>query len=465
MVFVLVAGLSSGGLALGSFLLVRDSRLDASVDRAEQETRFGLRLATDLSPDADLQQFVRGFGARGIQAIVTLGEERVQSDPSLDLTVPPDLVDLVERGEIAFERLDLDGVPYLATGGRAPGSRARLFFYFSEEAIREDLAELRTILLIGWGLVLLAAALVGRRMAVQTLAPVAQASRAARSVAEGLLDTRLPESGDEFGAWASSFNEMAAALEAKIEALQEARARERRFTADVAHELRTPLTALVGEASILREHLDAMPPDARRVSELLGADVARLRRLVDELMEISRFDAGEEGVAEETVELRSLVEGLVRHRGWDGSVAIEGSPQTLRSDPRRLERVVANLVGNAVEHAGEGIVVRLDREGATARVEVADRGPGISPEHLPRLFDRFYKVDPSRSAGGSGLGLAIARENAELLGGRIEVESTVGRGARFTLHLPVTERLPAGDSAVSSEAEDEVGTKEKGGQR
>ena len=144
----------------------------------------------------------------------------------------------------------------------------------------------------------------------------AQASEAARSLAEGLLETRLPVEGrDEFGSWAQSFNEMAAALETKIADLSAAQARERRFTADVAHELRTPLTALVGEASLLAEHLDRMPGDSRRPAELLIADVGRLRRLVEDLMEISRFDAGAEGVHSEPVALRSLVDGHDRQRG------------------------------------------------------------------------------------------------------------------------------------------------------
>lgn len=463
--FVLAAGLSSGALAIGSFLLVRDARLDASLERAEQETRFGLRLAADLSPDADLRQFVSGFASRGIQAVAQLGDARVRSDASLDLRVPPGVAELVAEGEIAFERRDVDGVPSLVTGGRAPGSRARLFFFFSEAAIREELENLRNTLLVGWVVVLAGAALVGRFVAARTLAPVGQASRAARSIAEGLLETRLPESGDEFGAWAHSFNEMAAALESKIEALQEARERERRFTGDVAHELRTPVAALVGEASVLRAHLDAMPPDARRVSELLVSDVARLRRLLDELMEIFRLDSGVETVAGEPVDVGRLIRGLVRSRGWDHEVSVDADEVVIESDRLRLERIIGNLVDNAVGHGGGGVTVGVARDDGSVVVEVADRGPGIPPEHVPRLFDRFYKADPSRSSRGSGLGLSIAQENARLLGGRIDVWSRVGQGTRFTLRLPVTAWLPGGDRAVSREADDGAGTREKGGPR
>jgi signal transduction histidine kinase len=280
---------------------------------------------------------------------------------------------------------------------------------------------------------------VGALLARRLLRPVARASVAAHALAEGLLDTRLPvESQDEFGAWAASFNEMADALEAKIMALSEAQARERRFTSDVSHELRTPLTALVAEASLLAEHLDSMPDNARRPAELLVNDVARLRDLVEDLMEISRLDAGEARVREEPVDIGSLVASAVRSRRWDDRVRIDRDDVVLTTDPRRLERIVANLVGNALEHAGRDVSVRVGVDGIGAFVEVTDTGPGIPPDRLPHLFDRFYKADSSRAGPGSGLGLAIALENARLLGGDLDVWSEVGRGTRFTLRLPVT---------------------------
>ena len=311
-----------------------------------------------------------------------------------------------------------------------------LYFFFPEDGLRHELVQFRNILLGGVGILVLLAALAGVVLARSALRPVARASDAAHSLAEGLLETRLPVEGkDEFGAWAQSFNEMAAALEAKIAALSAAQARERRFTSDVAHELRTPLTALVGEASLLAEHVERMPAESRRPAELLIADVGRLRRLVEELMEISRFDAGAERVYAEEVDVTALVSATVRARGWDGHVRVEGDGLTVTSDPRRLERIVANLVDNAFEHGGSAVTVRVGSD----RVEVADDGPGIAPEHLPHLFERFYKADESRSGGGTGLGLAIARENALLLGGDLEVESEPGAGSRFTLRFPAAE--------------------------
>jgi signal transduction histidine kinase len=289
-------------------------------------------------------------------------------------------------------------------------------------------------------------------LARRTLDPVAKAGRAARAMAGGRLETRLPVEGtDEFAAWAASFNEMADALQAKIAALSDAQARERRFTSDVAHELRTPVTALLGEASLLRDHLDRMPEEARRPAELLIADVARLRRLVEELMEVSRFDAGRETVQAEDVDLVTVVRALIRARGWEDAarLVVDASSVELSSDRRRLDRIVGNLLGNALEHGRTGVRVRVGREGREAFVEVSDTGPGIAPEHLPHIFDRFSKGDPSRAGGGSGLGLAIARENARLLGGDIEVHSEVGVGTTFRLWLPVPEPLHGGEPAVA----------------
>jgi two-component system sensor histidine kinase MtrB len=139
----------------------------------------------------------------------------------------------------------------------------------------------------------------------------------------------------------------------------------------------------------------------------------------------------------QSVDVAALVQGVVRSRGWEPQVNVAGGHRPIvPTDPRRLERIVANLVGNAVEHGG-GAHVRLGGgDGGGALVAVADDGPGIPPEFQPRLFERFSKADPARAAGGSGLGLAIARENAALLGATIAVASRPGHGATFTLHLP-----------------------------
>jgi signal transduction histidine kinase len=450
---VLVAGVSSGILAVGTYLLVRQARLQGSLDTAAEQARFSLVLAEGTPPDP--ATFVVGYEQFDFHAVLVVGGARYLSDPTVDPVLPAEVRSLVAGGELASQRLEIDGQPYLVVGGRPPNSDAELYLLFSEVRLHRDLAQLRNVLVAAWVAVVIIAALAGRALARRVLEPVARASEAARSMARGQLATRLPaDAEDEFGTWAASFNEMAEALGAKIRALSEAQERERRFTSDVAHELRTPLAALVGEASLLREHLEHMPPEARRPAELLTQDVARLRRLVDELMEISRFDAGREGVRSESVDLRALVEATIRSRGWDGLVEVSGDRVVLESDRRRLERIVANLVGNAIEHGGREVRARIGREGPSPFVEVLDRGQGIPPEHLVRLFDRFYKADPARTGAGSGLGLAIARENARLLGGDIDVWSEFGVGSRFTLRIPVTEPLHAREGGVSSRVDD-----------
>jgi len=432
--FGLAVGLTAVALAAGSYFVVRHNLLRDSVKSSAKQARKNLTLAPSYLPDTKklLDAYTR---TGGFETIGFAGDQPFASKLFLEpKEVPASLRRIVGRGQLGYQRETVSGTHYLVVGG--PAGDAQLYFFFSEQGLRHELAVLRNILLAGGGLLVLLAVLAGAVLARQTLRPVARASAAAHSLAEGLLETRLPVEGqDEFGGWAQAFNEMATALEAKISALSAAQARERRFTADVAHELRTPLTALVGEASLLSEHLDRMPDQSRRPAELLIADVGRLRRLVEDLMEISRLDAGAESVQPEAVDLASATAAILRARGWDGRVRLEAEKTIVTTDPRRLERIIANLVGNALEHGGDGVAIRVGRDGARTFVEVADQGPGIPPEHLSHLFERFYKADPARSGPGSGLGLAIAQENARLLGGEIEVWSEPGKGSRFTLRL------------------------------
>jgi two-component system sensor histidine kinase MtrB len=455
--FALTAGIAALALAAGSFFLVREARLTDSRDRALEQSRFNLVLAAEVLPTEGPEALLEAYERRGTFETVLLadGESLASSLTLSEEQIPADLRALVAEGDLAYERTEVADTRYLVTGGEVSGTDGdEAYFFFSEEDLWNDLDDLRTILLVGLAIVVVVAALAGALLARRILAPVARASTAAHSLAEGLLDTRLPvESEDEFGLWAASFNEMADALAGKIEALSEAQARERRFTGDVAHELRTPLTAIVNEASLLSEHLERMPPEARRPAELLVEDVKRLRDLVDDLLEVSRLDSGTQPVRPERVDLGSLVAAAVRARGWEERVRLEAVEVVLTTDPRRVERIVANLVGNALEHGGRDVSVRVGADGLGAFVEVADRGPGIAREDLPHLFERFYKADPARTGRGTGLGLAIALENARLLGGDVAVWSEPGQGSRFTLRLPVAEPLRGGEGGVADEVQ------------
>jgi len=452
--FVLVGGISTGALALGSYLIVRKSRLDDSAQRAVDQSKFNLQFATT---ERSVTELFAAYRTRGnfCTLVIRAGQAPERSGPFCPSAVSPALRKLVAAGQLARERATLGGTRYVVVGGALPGTNRQLYFYYDERGVWDDLDALRNVLALGWLSLTLLAGLVGTVLARRTLAPVAQASDAARSLAEGLLDTRLPVAGDdEFAAWAGSFNEMAEALEAKIAALSEAEARERRFTANVAHELRTPLTALVGEAELLAAHAEAMPPEAQRLSGLLVDDVARLRRLTDDLLEISRLDAGTEHTQTAMLDVGAAVAALLHEHGWDEHVSLSSGQVLLVTDRRRLERIVANLVGNALTHGGGAARVRITGDEAGVTLEVADDGPGIPAEALPHVFDRFFKADRSRAAPGSGLGLAIAQENARLLGGEITVTSQLGHGAVFLLRLPVTQPLPGGEGAVAPASHD-----------
>jgi signal transduction histidine kinase len=389
-VVVLVAAVVAGALATVVYALVRDARFHDSLERARAEAVFDLRLAGPLlEGSADPQQVVETFrDERRVHAILVADGRTIDADPGSGISIPPGLRAIAGRGQLGYDRIEADGVPLLLVGGPTPDRGAELYFAFSEAGIHEDLRELATALSIGWvAIVVVAFALA--RVAANRIATLAEAE-----------------------AWG------------------------RRFTSDVSHELRTPVAALVSEASVLREHLATMPEDARRAAELLVGDVARLRRLVEDLTNLASLDAGREQVRTEQFDLATLVAGTVRSRGWDGEVQIRSEPVPVTSDRTRVDRIVANLIGNALDHGGGTVAVHVGRSAGGASVEVADTGPGIAPDHLVHVFDRFYRADPSRSGPGSGLGLAIARENARLLGGDVEARSEVGAGSRFTLRLP-----------------------------
>jgi signal transduction histidine kinase len=389
-VVMMVAAVVAAALATVVFVLVRDARLRDSLERARAEAVFDLRLADDslLADTTNLQQAVESYEDRGVHAVLFLDGEVYRSNPSFGIRIPPGLRELAAGGQLAFDRIDVGGVPTLVVGGPTPDRDAELYFAFSEARIHDDLRQLGIALAIGWvAIVVVAFALA--RVAASRIATLAEAE-----------------------AWG------------------------RRFTSDVSHELRTPVAALVSEAAVLEEHLDGMPPEARRAAELLVADVARLRRLIEDLTDLASLDAGREEVRLESFDLGALIDGTIRSRGWGGRITVRSEFVDVATDRSRVDRIVANLISNALEHGGEEVTVRAGRDDEGPFVEVTDAGDGISPEHLPRVFDRFYRADAARSGPGSGLGLAIARENARLLGGDVEVGSEPGAGSRFTLRLP-----------------------------
>jgi two-component system sensor histidine kinase MtrB len=475
-IVVLVAA-TAALVAVLSFTLVqrslRNQLIDAAVDQAD--FNLGVLATTEVLPaDADLADFeASGLAARflqrgsdGLYVQFSGSDETYASSFELNdagTLLAQELRDLVVSGRFGYQFLTVGDEPRLIVGARRPPAGPDFYFVFSAATVDDALAELRRVLIAAGAGVAVLGVLVAGLITRHVLRPIRSASTAAGAMAAGDLTVRIPEeSSDELGRWAASFNQMAASLQGRVGELQEARAREQRFVADVSHELRTPLTALVAEAEMLSAHLDDLPGPVRRVGELLSDDVERLRRLVQDLLEISRLEASPAAAEPSDVDVAPFLAAVIADRLPAATLRCDvGGP--VRTDRVALERIVGNLLDNAARHApGADVLVRAFREDGVLAIDVADTGPGVPAAALPLLFDRFYSADASRH-GGSGLGLAIARHHATRLGGGLSVRPNEPSGLVFELRVPVTESLPGGDGAEKPASQAEGETSQQGG--
>ncbi|MBO0807821.1 MAG: HAMP domain-containing histidine kinase [Actinobacteria bacterium] len=283
----------------------------------------------------------------------------------------------------------------------------------------------------------------------RVLRPVGRLARAAHRMSGGDLSVRVEPSGrDELAQLVTSFNTMAATLEDKVSELQRMEARARQFAGDVSHELRTPLTTMTAVADILPGH-PGLTGDAAAAARLVRQEIFHLNRLVEDLIEISRFDAGTAQLVTDDTDVATAVSGCLRARGWTDVSAGVPAGLIARLDRRRFDVIIANLVGNALRHGGPPVTVTAragphgSGEGRLV-LEVRDHGAGLPEAAIPHLFDRFFKADTARARSeGSGLGLAIAWENAQLHGGHIEAANHPDGGAVFTASLPLNRDLAA----------------------
>jgi signal transduction histidine kinase len=333
----------------------------------------------------------------------------------------------------------LAGSTQLAVGLPIPGVDAVYFEIFSLDELDRTLRFLGAALL-GVGLATtVAGASVGRWASARVLRPVAEVAEAAAAVAGGRLETRLPDIDDaDLATLTSSFNSMADALQSRIE-------RDARFASDVSHELRSPLTTLATTVGVLAGRRDELPERSRAALDLLTADVERFQRLVEDLLEISRYDAGVADLHLEDVRLTELVTRAVASAGGPpvelGPGAIADG-LAVQADKRRMTQVIKNLVENAARYGGGATRVIVDAGHYVARVAVDDEGPGVAPEEREAIFERFFRGSASgqrRGGGqGSGLGLSLVSEHVRLHGGRVWVEDNpAGAGARFVVEIPL----------------------------
>ncbi|MFH8616061.1 ATP-binding protein [Streptomyces sp. NPDC017979] len=453
--FVLVA-LVSGVTATA--LAYRESRT-AVLERKQDAVRNDLRnrvgqAAADFDTPPDEVSLTalasRLAGGLGDDAVVLAqyGSMTGTSDVSADLSrITPALREAVSsRNRMSFQRVEWKGSPYLVVGTPVTAdagvpSGLDVFAMTSLRAELEDTTGVVDAVRTGLVPVVLLTAVLALLAAGTVLRPVRELGRATRRHAAGDLSIRVRVRGrDELADLARDFNETADALEVSVAELREQDARAKRFVADVSHELRTPLAAMTMVATVLEEDADQLPPDAARAARTVSAETARLARLVEDLMEMSRFDSGAARLNLTDTDLAEAVRATLSLRGWTGQVDVELPDGVVAAvDRRRIDVVVANLVGNALRHGAEPVTLTLaaDRAAGRIAVEVADRGPGLPPEVLAHVFDRFYKADSARTRSeGSGLGTAIALENARLHGGTVEAANGPDGGAVFTLHLP-----------------------------
>jgi two-component system sensor histidine kinase MtrB len=348
------------------------------------------------------------------------------------------------------------------------GSYYEVYYYFPLNNEQESLAQSqRTMLLVGAVAVVLLAAiawLVTRWVVV----PVRQAARGARLLSTGNLDERMPVRGsDELAALSTAFNEMAASLQDKLRELQDLSQVQRQFVSDVSHELRTPLTTIRIAADVLFAAREDMAAAPSRSAELLQSQLERFESLLTDLLEISRYDANAATLDAEAIDVCDLArqsadvaQQLAERRGTKIEFRLPAEPCIVVADSRRVERILRNLLVNAVEH-GENreAVVTVAADSAAVAVAVRDFGVGLAPGEEQLVFDRFWRADPARArtTGGTGLGLSIALEDARLHGGWLQAWGRPGSGSVFRLTLPrepevtlSTSPLPLGPASTAA---------------
>jgi two-component system, OmpR family, sensor histidine kinase MtrB len=463
--------------------LTTDSALERAVDDARRQVEIGAEAASeqlaiavrpsDVDRETVRSEVHRQSDGGRLAALVPppnvthVSPEATRQLPIVQV-IPEELSAEVSEGQLARQIVTVTVDPeqgpvtYLIYGapvspGWGEGMPFELYHLIPLTAEQQAAADVRnTVLVTGAALILLLVVVTGlvTRLVVR---PVRLASRAAQRLSAGLLDQRMMIKGeDDLALLGESFNQMAANLQRQIVRLEEMSRQQRRFTSDVSHELRTPLTTVRMAADLLFNERDSYPPEVARSAELLQHELDRFENLLSELLEISRFDAGFATLDHEPADLGAIVRQAVERLGAmceraDTPVRIRLPDDVVIADvdPRRVERILRNLIGNAVEH-GEGnpVVVTLASDANVAAITVRDYGVGLRPGEEEQVFSRFWRADPSRArqTGGTGLGLSISMEDAKLHGGWLQAWGVPGRGAQFRLTVP----LRAGERLDSS---------------
>lgn len=419
-----------------------------SLDSSLQLARNTLTSKTDPSSGAGLA------GAFDAALLVPGDGPRAATTAGPIDQVPSSLRDFVKAGQVAYQyaTVHTEGFsgPALIIGTPTPSRVTNLELYLIFPLANEasTISLVRGTMTTGGIVLLVLLAGIAWLVSRQVVVPVRSASRIAERFAEGHLSERMPVRGeDDMARLAMSFNDMAESLSRQITQLEEFGNLQRRFTSDVSHELRTPLTTVRMAADLIYDHSANLDPALRRSTELMVSELDRFETLLNDLLEISRHDAGVAELSVESVDLRATVNSAlasVGHLAEDAGVKliVDLPPNQVIAevDTRRVERILRNLIANAIDHAEHKPVrIRMAADEDTVAVTVRDYGVGLRPGEEKLVFSRFWRSDPSRvrRSGGTGLGLAISVEDARLHQGRLEAWGEPGKGACFRLTLPL----------------------------
>jgi signal transduction histidine kinase len=448
-----------GALGLAAFLafttygLVRSNlasqRDRASIAAAYRNSRLANgQLSADGATMADVAQQLEG-GDDNPFVLQWNGEWSPPSSGLSEQSIPESLRDRVIAENVDARMItEIAGATYEIVGISLEGVNAQYFEFFNLEDDNETLSNVALSLLLAATITTGLGVLVGVLAARRAVRPVADASEAAKAIAGGRLETRLaPTEDPDLGVLASSFNDMAAALQQRVE-------RDARFASDVSHELRSPLMTLSASIDVMEARREEMPERAQAALDLLVSDVARFRGLVEDLLEISRFDAGAIRLHLEDLRVSEFVRNAVAVSSAPG-VEVSTTPRAesaiISGDRRRLARVVANLIDNALAYGAGQPEVSIEDGNSEAevlthvKIAVEDHGPGVPVEERALIFERFSRgISAGQRSGseGAGLGLALVDEHIRLHDGRVWVEdrSDGQQGARFVIELPA--RMP-----------------------
>lgn len=341
---------------------------------------------------------------------------------------PAALIAVVAQSGGATERFSVNGDPYMAVGINIPAANAQYYEAVPLSDTDQALRTIGTALGIGAAVTTLFAGALGWSTSRRLLRPISRVATAAGEIASGGLDTRMaPEADPDLARLVKSFNDMADAVQTRLE-------REARFASDVSHELRSPITALSAAVEVLDGRRADLPERSQQALDVVVGQVRRFDQMVMALLELSRIDAGSTELLREEVDVEELVTRIAQRYGFgDTPIEIDTKvPRTVRVDKLRFERILANLLENAREHAGGPSRVKVEPHGRHGiALSVDDAGPGVARGERARIFERFARGSAARHRVGTGLGLALVAEHAHAHGGEAWVEDRPGGGARF----------------------------------